>query len=305
MVDSSRFPPHDDAQAAHPPEDPLRRTIVEPRPRRPDPDSTTVPFLAAAAGGAAPLRPAPSKAEAPEDTVAYRPVLRPPMAVLQIADDGQKTGEFVRIRTPRFVIGRTEGDVVIPHDSQISGRHAEIVRVDQEGEHRWFLRDLGSTNGTFVRVRESALKDGSEFLISRRRFRFVEPSPGAAENSAEAEVSGMDITKTCDWRTLQAARKALDRPGLVEMLHDGDGRRYPLVQDSHWIGRDPKRSLLALADDPTVNPLHARVFRDRQGRWRIEDANSLNGVWVRVTEIALASQGAFLIGEQLFVIVFP
>jgi len=227
------------------------------------------------------------------------------MAILQIADDGQKTAEFARIRKASFVIGRTEGDVVIPHDSLISGRHAEIFRVDQEGKHRWFLRDLGSTNGTFVRVRESVLKAGSEFLISRRRFRFVEPSPGEADCAAEADLPPVDITKTCDWRTLKATRKAADRPSIVEMLHDGDGRRCPLAEDSHWIGRDPKRSLLALADDPTVNLLHARIFRDRQGRWRIEDANSLNGVWLRVTEIALASQGAFLIGEQLFVLVLP
>jgi len=227
------------------------------------------------------------------------------MAILQVADDGQKTAECVRIRAASFVIGRTEGDVVIPHDPQISSRHAQIVRVDEEAKHSWFLRDLNSMNGTFVRVREAVLKDGTEFLIARRRFRFVEPSPDAGRSAAEADVPAMDITKTCDWRALQAARKAPDRPCLVEMLHDGDGRRYPLVQDSHWIGRDPKRSLLALADDSTVNPLHARVFHDRQGRWRIEDANSLNGVWVRVTEVALASQGAFLAGEQLFVIVFP
>jgi pSer/pThr/pTyr-binding forkhead associated (FHA) protein len=203
------------------------------------------------------------------------------------------------------VIGRTEGDVVIPHDSLISGRHAEIVRVEHEGHYRWFLRDLNSTNGTFARVREAVLKDSTEFLIARRRFRFVEPSPAAGENAAGPDLSAMDITKTCDWRALRAARKAADRPCLVEMLHDGDGCRYPLDQDSHWIGRDPKRSLLPLADDPTVSPLHARVFRDRQGRWRIEDANSVNGVWVRIREVALASQGAFLVGEQLFVIAFP
>jgi pSer/pThr/pTyr-binding forkhead associated (FHA) protein len=58
------------------------------------------------------------------------------MAILQIADDGQKTAEFARIRKASFVIGRTEGDLVIPHDSLISGRHAEIFRLDQEGEHR-------------------------------------------------------------------------------------------------------------------------------------------------------------------------
>jgi pSer/pThr/pTyr-binding forkhead associated (FHA) protein len=304
MVDPGLPPPNDDAPAATPPDDPLRRTLLEARPLQADAGFASVPLLAANAAARVPVQAGHARADVTDETVAYRPVLRPPMAVLQVADDGLKTAECVRIRAASFVIGRTEGDVVIPHDHQLSGRHAEIVRLEREGRFVWLLRDLNSTNGTFVRVREAALKDGTEFLIARRRFRFAEASP-AAVGAAEARVPAMDITKTCDWRALHTARNALDRPSLVEMLHDGDGRRYPLAHDSYWIGRDAKRSLLALSEDRSVNSLHARVFRDPQGRWRLEDANSLNGVWVRVTEVSLASQGAFLLGEQLFVFVLP
>ena len=252
----------------------------------------------------APLPAGHPQADVSEDTVSYRPVLRPPTAVLQIADDGQKTAEFVRIRMRQIVIGRTEGDVVIPHDSQVSSRHAEIVRVDQEGQHRWLLRDLNSTNGTFVRVRESVLKAAVEFLIARRRFRFVDSSAAPAETRADADVSAMEVRKTSDWRVLQAALRVVDRPCLVEMLHDGDGRRYPLTHDSHWIGRAPaipagpgRRSDCQSGPRPGLSR--------PPGAWRIENANSLNGVWLRVTEVVLASQAAFLLGEQLFVVVFP
>ena len=55
----------------------------------------------------------------------FRPKLRPPTPVLIVCDDGSESGESVRIRKDRFVIGRTEGDVTIPNDSQISSRHAE------------------------------------------------------------------------------------------------------------------------------------------------------------------------------------
>src|SRR5689334_8946084 len=82
----------------------------------------------------------------------FRPLERPPMALLTVIDDGDDSGETVRIRSSSFVIGRVEGDLVIPHDGGISGRHAEIVRRPEGGQFRWYLRDLQSTNGTFVRA---------------------------------------------------------------------------------------------------------------------------------------------------------
>jgi len=81
----------------------------------------------------------------------YRPANRPPIALLTILDDASTTtGETVRIREPVCLIGRTEGSVVIPHDGSMSSRHAEIVRDGLKPPYTWYLRDVGSTNGTFV-----------------------------------------------------------------------------------------------------------------------------------------------------------
>src|SRR5690349_275000 len=52
----------------------------------------------------------------------FRPLMRPPMALLRIYDDGEETFETVRIRKSSFTIGRVEGDVTIPHDNMISGK---------------------------------------------------------------------------------------------------------------------------------------------------------------------------------------
>ena len=93
-----------------------------------------------------------SVAGAPGDATAYRPSLRPAMALLYVLDDGEDTGEIVRIRPSSFVIGRVDGNLTIPHDGGISGRHAEISRRLENGEHCWYLKDLQSTNGTFVRL---------------------------------------------------------------------------------------------------------------------------------------------------------
>src|SRR5437879_3446986 len=54
------------------------------------------------------------------DTVSFRPLRRPPMALLCTLDDGREEGQWLRVRGDRVVIGRGEGDIVIPHDSMLS-----------------------------------------------------------------------------------------------------------------------------------------------------------------------------------------
>src|SRR5438105_9792675 len=56
----------------------------------------------------------------PPDAALFRPTLRPPICTLTILDDGKSEGEIVRVRGNRFVIGRTEGDFLLPHDEQVS-----------------------------------------------------------------------------------------------------------------------------------------------------------------------------------------
>ena len=112
---------------------------------------------------------------AEQDTTAYRPSLRPSMALLYVLDDGDDSGEIVRIRASSFVIGRVEGNLTIPHDGGISGRHAEISRRYENGEHCWYLKDLQSTNGTFVRASTVILSHEQEVLIGGGRFRFEVP----------------------------------------------------------------------------------------------------------------------------------
>src|SRR5438094_881285 len=53
----------------------------------------------------------------------YRPMQRPPVALLIVYDDGKTAGETIRVRTDRFVVGRTEGDLLLPHDALVSTRH--------------------------------------------------------------------------------------------------------------------------------------------------------------------------------------
>jgi len=66
-------------------------------------------------------------------------------------------------------IGRTDGDLVVPDDPFLSGRHLRLVR-------RWgqvVVEDLESTNGVFISISgEAELREGDEIRIGDQLFRF-------------------------------------------------------------------------------------------------------------------------------------
>lgn len=71
------------------------------------------------------------------------------------------------------LVGRHPGSSIVLADTFISGEHARLARHDG----RWWVADLGSTNGTFVngiRVeRPTPLEDGDEVRFGRTALRFV------------------------------------------------------------------------------------------------------------------------------------
>ncbi len=61
-------------------------------------------------------------------------------------------------------LGRERGDILFPKDGFVSGSHAVI----SERGGRVYLKDLGSSNGTFLRIkREKALRNGDLLLLGR------------------------------------------------------------------------------------------------------------------------------------------
>ena len=67
-------------------------------------------------------------------------------------------------------VGREIGDIVFRDDGFVSGRHARISKVD----NRVLLKDLGSSNGTYLRVRDQReLHAGDLILMGQQLFRLV------------------------------------------------------------------------------------------------------------------------------------
>jgi pSer/pThr/pTyr-binding forkhead associated (FHA) protein len=67
-----------------------------------------------------------------------------------------------------IVLGRERGDILFPEDGYVSGTHARISL--REGQV--FLADLGSSNGTFLRLRhDRTVSTGSFVLMGQQLFR--------------------------------------------------------------------------------------------------------------------------------------
>jgi pSer/pThr/pTyr-binding forkhead associated (FHA) protein len=264
------------------------------------PQHTATALEVAPAERPAPVeRPAPasrSTAAAP-DAPLFRPVHRPSMALLYIVDDGRDDGECIRLRGDSLTIGRAEGDVLIPHDGMMSGRHAQLARVLEEGRYRWHLIDLQSTNGTYLRVSDAKLKHGQEVLLGGRRYRF-DAAPQGAPAAAEPAASASEIKGTRGWQSIAPTDLF---PSLTELLPSGEGQRLFLTKTDTVFGRDPAACSIVV-EDPLLSLRHARFYRDAKGRWHVQNTHSVNGTWIRIERAPLDQIAQFQLGEQRFVL---
>jgi tetratricopeptide (TPR) repeat protein len=90
-------------------------------------------------------------------------------------------GGVIKLESPRFTIGRgPENSLCIPA-SVVSRSHAEVIRIGND----YLLRDLGSTNGSYVngaRISEQILNDGDVLRFGNNGpeavFKLVEKETG-------------------------------------------------------------------------------------------------------------------------------
>ena len=98
---------------------------------------------------------------------------------------GQDLGKKHNLDTPSLIIGRSSKcDIQIDQES-VSRNHAKIVNSGQ----RVLIRDLGSTNGTYVNdqlIEEFILRDGDLIKIGRTILKFL--SGGNIEHSYHEEI---------------------------------------------------------------------------------------------------------------------
>jgi DNA-binding winged helix-turn-helix (wHTH) protein len=132
--------------------------------------------------------------EAPQYMGAKRPVL----IILQ----GEPVGLTVEIENERTVIGRGAQSDVVLADTVASRQHAEIFRrsTSDKGDE-YFIKDLTSTNGTYLNenrlAAQEGLRDGDKIKIGSHILKFAlidEVELGALQKSqggaGETKVKG-------------------------------------------------------------------------------------------------------------------
>ena len=87
--------------------------------------------------------------------------------LIQILEGGTRGAAFV-LKDGENLLGRESGDITFPTDGFVSGRHA-VLQVRQD---RLFVKDVGSSNGTFLRLSApTPLENGDHLLIGRELLR--------------------------------------------------------------------------------------------------------------------------------------
>lgn len=189
-------------------------------------------------------------------------------------------GPSFPLRGPTCVCGRTDGEIRLPEDATVSPRHVSFAVAGDQVT----VEDLGSVNGTFLRIKGSQpLTAGEEFRLGRQLLR-VEPMPRAA---SEGEGRGWGPPAPgCRLRLAQL----LDGGGVgeIQLLHDGE----------NVIGREAGD--VSFPSDRYVSARHARL--DLKGEAvTLTDLGSSNGTFRKIagpTPVAPGDQ--LLIGAQLF-----
>ena len=103
---------------------------------------------------------------------------------------GKSEGERIKL-DGRATIGRKSSNTLVLKDQGVSGSHAEIV---SDGDD-WLVRDLGSTNGTFVdgeKIAEARIASGGHVRVGPVTMAFTLGDDEVAPATATMEIGTAD-----------------------------------------------------------------------------------------------------------------
>lgn len=211
-----------------------------------------------------------------------------PVAHLAVISQDGSTGQTYWIERGSVDIGREEGDVRLATDRFVSPRHA---RVYSRGS-TFFLRDLDSLNGVYLRVRESQpLKDADWILLGSEVLRFGLLSDGE-QGLGAANERGTDV-----YGSPARPRYAC----LSERTVEGVYRNvFYISADETVVGRE--FGDLVFTADSFMSRRHAAIQRDpTAGTFTLRDLGSSNGTYLAIRgEVELREGDHLRVGQHLF-----
>ncbi len=174
----------------------------------------------------------------------------PSLFVIQGRDQGKR----FELDESVLGLGRDTSNPIQLHDTEVSRRHAELRRENNQ----FLLVDLNSSNGTFVnskRVQRTALKMGDRVQVGRTLMIFT----GGDEQSSAGLASSVDIV----------ARNTSDGSRIIHSVSQEEGSQVFTVageSQSPWLARARSnlqvmyRTALAVSHTLDIDQLLHRIM---------------------------------------------
>lgn len=204
-----------------------------------------------------------------------------------IGQDG-KPGRDYPILDDQTDIGREEGSIVLPNDPYVGPRHARLTRRNG----RFFVRDLESVNGVYVRLRASErLQHGDLVLIGLEVLRFEVVSDAEKGLSPAVERGTQIFGSPSAARHMRLCQRTVE--GVTRDVY------YP-TRDEAVVGRE--QGDIVFTNDPFMSRRHAAITRDpNNGTFSLRDLGSSNGTYLAIrSERELTPGDHVRIGQHLF-----
>ena len=181
------------------------------------------------------------------------------------------------------VAGRTNAQIPFPNDPFISDRHANFI---YRGD-KLVVRDEGSTNGVYVRIRQAAhLAPGEHILCGEQLLRLDSTPKDSAAPDADQTYFYSSPKRPSPFRVVQVLRGG------------GDGMVHCARESRVQVGRED--SEMNFPDDQYLSGRHAKIELGSDGTFTVSDLGSRNGTFVRVRGEHELSHGDYLfLGQQL------
>ena len=209
----------------------------------------------------------------------------PGRARLVLIKGSGQDGTTYYLSGQEHVMGRIEGSIRPEQpDPFLSPRHANFYYDNSQ----LMVRDEGSTNGVFVRIRGSVpIQPGDLFMVGKQLLR-LDSIQEYSEPRAEADGTYLYYTPHVPaafviTRILQG--------GIESDVYRAEGNALTVGRSGNTVN---------FPSDPFISGNHARIEYTGDG-YQLTDLNSRNGTFCRIQKERHLVHGDFVfIGQQLF-----
>jgi len=201
---------------------------------------------------------------------------------------GPEQGIHLRIKKDEMVVGREDADLILS-DPLVSRWHCRIFRE----KTRYYLEDLGSTNGTLVnkrKIQRAELNHLDEIELGQTLIVYSERGEKQEQLAEDLSAElGALRDETRAKKPAEEQRMPWGREFYLEIMSSKDkARSFPIIQPLLILGRGEEANLKL--EDEEASRKHAMIeilSRDNVFITDLASANGtfLNGVRIRSTRL--------------------